>query len=144
MSSSNAKATTQTQRRSTHLNDTPANLKLRSTGSKTEGPDGRLPQSPQPHAGSIGHKKVVSGSQRTTRNVEERRVERTQVTTRETITARTRSPERRSTPVIPSDRPRNGEGGKTNAGDSKSRPYKTEPPQGMVDQHEVLVTDSKQ
>lgn len=99
-SSSTARVSNQTDRRST------AEASRVSNGSKSERQDGRRPRSPQPAStNNAQHKRVPSGSQRTNRGVEERRTERVHVTTRETITTRARSPERRAPPpAVPSER----------------------------------------
>jgi gamma-tubulin complex component 2 len=91
--------------------------------------EGKRP-SPQPSAGGTAHKRVPSGSQRTGRPVEERRTERVQVTTRETITSRTRSPERRPASSIALDRSRPTEGIRINSGDPGHKSIKVETPQG--------------
>ncbi|KAK3390494.1 Spc98 family-domain-containing protein [Podospora didyma] len=57
---------------------------------------------------STAHKRTASGNPRqaSSRSVDERRTERVQVTTRETLVSRTRSPERRSASSRTSDAPR--------------------------------------
>lgn len=62
---------------------------------------------PSPPVGADGIPgRTASGSQRTNRGVEERRTERLHVTTRETLTSRTRSPERRAGPPASTARSR--------------------------------------
>jgi gamma-tubulin complex component 2 len=65
-------------------------------GGKSERQDARRPKSPQASTHSAQHKRMPSGSQRMGRVVDERRTDRVHVTTRETVTTRTRSPDRRT------------------------------------------------
>jgi gamma-tubulin complex component 2 len=134
-SSSSARVTLQTERRS--INDNSNSSKPRmasgSSGIKTERSDGRIPQPPQPSAGGPSHKRMPSGSQRTSRNVEERRTEKVQVTTRETLISRTRSPDRRpgSSAVAP-ERARAVEVIRNSTKDTGSKTTRGEPPSGML------------
>jgi gamma-tubulin complex component 2 len=135
---SNVRATTQTERRSVHDNSGPGKPRLASgsRGSMAERPDGKRPHSPQPLAGGAAHKRMPSGSQRTSRNVEERRTEKVHVTTRETLTSRVRSPERRLAPsVLASERSKPGDGIKPSMSDLGLKSSRTESIQG-----ECLVT----
>ena len=137
-SSSNARVTAQTERRSINDNSTISKPRVMSglSGSKTERSDGRTPQSPQPPGGGPTHKRMPSGSQRISRNVEERRTEKVQVITRETLTSRIRSPDQRpSTSVVAAERPRPVESTRTNSKDITSKPTRTELPQGMAPIH---------
>jgi len=100
-SSSHARVTSRSERRTT-TNDNgvsqpraPA-ASQRETSSRQERIDPRRTQSP-PDSKASTHRRATSGAQRTSKNLEERRTERVQVHTRETITSRTRSPERRPT-----------------------------------------------
>jgi gamma-tubulin complex component 2 len=132
-SSSNARATTQSERRNVHDNSGPGKPRLASgsAGSKSERPDGKRSHSPQPSADSAAHKRMPSGSQRASRGVEERRTERVHVTTRETLTSRVRSPERHQAPsALASERPKPGDGIKTNASDLGLKSSRTEQIQG--------------
>lgn len=83
--------------------------------------------SPQPSNVSTTHKRTASGNPRPiSRTVEERRTERVQVTTRETLVSRTRSPERRS--AATGDRRRApAEEPKPRAPEAKPREPKVEP-----------------
>jgi gamma-tubulin complex component 2 len=96
--------------------------------SRTERPDSRRTQSPTGQPGA-SHKRGPSGSQRTSRAVEERRTDRVQVTTRETIT-RMRSPERRSAPAPPLEKQRPPELARTYSNDPRPRSSRAETPQG--------------
>lgn len=76
------------------------------------------------------HKRTASGAQRTNRGLEERRTERVQVTTRETLTTRTRSPDRRSAPSAqPAERQRLAEPSRAYIGDPRPKASKSEAPQ---------------
>jgi len=132
-SSSNVRATTQTERRSVHDNSGPGKARIASGsgGSKSERPDGKRSHSPQPSAGGATHKRMPSGSQRASRNIEERRTERVHVTTRETLTSRVKSPERRPAPsVLASERSKPGGGVKLNMSDLGLKASRTEQIQG--------------
>ena len=99
----------------------------------SERQDTRQTQSPQPSASGTSHKRTASGSQRQNRGVEERRTERVQVTTRETLTSRTRSPQRRPTSTVqPQERPKPAEVSRAYSGDSRPKSVKTEAPQGSL------------
>lgn len=133
-SSSNSRATTHTERR--NINDSSGVGKPRVAsglgGTKAERTDGKRSHSPQASAGGTAHKRMPSGSQRASRNVEERRTERVHITTRETLTSRVRSPERRPAPTAPaSERPKPGDGVKANILDLGSKSSKAEQIQGM-------------
>jgi gamma-tubulin complex component 2 len=92
-----------------------------------------MPQSPQPLGGPPSHKRMPSGSQRSGRNVEERRTERVQLTTRETLTSRTRSPDRRPGPsVVAAERSKPVGSIKTNNKDTGPKISRGEPAQGML------------
>jgi len=98
-SSSNARGSLRAERRTTTDNGSaqprdPSGQQ----GGRSERPDPRRAQSPQPSTSGQSHKRTTSGLQRTNRGVDERRTERVQVTTRETLTSRLRSPERRPGP----------------------------------------------
>jgi gamma-tubulin complex component 2 len=83
---------------------------------------------------------MASGSQRTKAGVEERRTERVQVTTRETVTSRTRSPERRPGPSVqPQERQKASDAGRAYSGDPRPR-SKAEAPQGVPLQSLGIVT----
>lgn len=94
------------------------------------GPQKAAPQ--QKQGGSGPHKRTASGNQRTSKNVEERRTERVQVTTRETLTSRTRSPERRTAPQAHQEKGKANENVKTSF-DYGPRPSKGEMPQGSLE-----------
>lgn len=101
-------------------------------GTRTER-DSRRPQSPQASTSGTTHRRTASNSQRTKGGVEERRTERVQVTTRETLTSRTRSPERRPAPPMQQqERTRPSEASRTNSGDHRPRLSKAEASQGTV------------
>lgn len=90
-------------------------------GSKVERSDPGRTQSPQPSSVGAGHRRAPSGSQRLKREVEERRTERVQVTTRETVTSRTRSPDRRSAVPQQPERTRPSEPSRQYAPDNRPR-----------------------
>jgi len=133
-SSSNARPTTQTERRSGTDGATKPRGNAPLGGIRTERPDGRHQPSPQPSTGGAAHRRAPSGSQRISRGVEERRTERVQVTTRETLTSRTRSPERRPAAPErgPSQRSRPADSGKVPPGETRPRSSKGETQQGMA------------
>ncbi|OIW31767.1 hypothetical protein CONLIGDRAFT_572794 [Coniochaeta ligniaria NRRL 30616] len=84
--------------------------------------------SPQPSNVSTSHKRTASGNPRpTSRAVEERRTERVQVTTRETLVSRTRSPERRSATASGDRRRAPAEDQRPRAPEAKPRESKVEP-----------------
>jgi gamma-tubulin complex component 2 len=134
-SSSNVRPTTQTDRRSATDGATKPRGNAPVGGSRTERTDGRHPTSPQPSTGGAAHRRAPSGSHKTNRGIEERRTERVQVTTRETLTSRTRSPERRPAAPErgPSQRSRPVEGGKAPPGETRPRSSKGEASQGMAE-----------
>src|SRR6187399_3233574 len=83
--------------------------------------------SPQPPGSGTAHKRSASGNfvRPASRAVDERRTERVQVTTRETLVSRTRSPERRS---AASERSRTTDGAKQKpAAESRPREIRPEP-----------------
>ncbi|KAI1005767.1 Spindle pole body component [Podosphaera aphanis] len=82
--------------------------------SRAERMDRRDTQSPQPSISAGTHIRLPSVSQRTNRTVDEKRTERVRVTTTETITSKTRSPERKSASIVPPERPRAPEPTKIN------------------------------
>jgi gamma-tubulin complex component 2 len=135
-SSSNARVSSRAERRTATENGSTqprAPSTQQERGSRNEKPDPRRTQSPQPPASSsTAHRRTASSTQRTNRNVEERRIERVQVTTRETLT-RTRSPERRPGPSVhPTERPRAPEASRAYSGDSRPRSSRAEAPPGMA------------
>jgi gamma-tubulin complex component 2 len=82
--------------------------------------------SPQPPLFSTTHKRSASGNPRpASRAVEERRTERVQVTTKETLVSRTRSPDRRA---VPQERPRATDGFRQKSTEARSREPKVEAP----------------
>lgn len=90
---------------------------------KSERSDSRR-HGPSPQS-STSHKRSASGNPRpSSRAVEERRTERVQVTTKETLVSRTRSPERRG---APSEKPRNSEGAKQRAPEARPKETRPEP-----------------
>ncbi|KAH8889710.1 hypothetical protein GQ53DRAFT_842607 [Thozetella sp. PMI_491] len=96
---------------------------------------------PSPQSGTSGtsHKRSASGNFRpASRAVEERRTERVQVTTKETLVTRTRSPERRS---APSEKPRAADGAKQRAAaDPRPREPRPEaPPQAPWEPEATLL-----
>lgn len=104
-------------------------------GTRTER-DPRRQQSPQTSTSGGTHRRTTSASQRSKGGVEERRTERVQVTTRETLASRTRSPERRPAPQMPQqERTRPSEVSRTNSGDHRPRLSKAEATQGMLVAH---------
>ena len=84
---------------------------------------------PSPDSGvsNPAHKRSASGNFRpSSRTVDERRTERVQVTTRETLVTRTRSPERRG---APSERPKAADTARQRASvDSRIKEIKVDPP----------------
>jgi len=132
-SSSTARVSSRAERRTTNDNGT-AQPRAPSgqTGGRGERLDPRRTQSPQPSTAGPSHKRTASGSQRTNRGVEERRTERVQITTRETLT-RTRSPERNSAPSAPPpERQRPAEPSRAYSGEPRPKPSKPDTlPQGQ-------------
>jgi gamma-tubulin complex component 2 len=109
-------------------------------GIKSERPDPRQTHSPQPSASGASHRRAPSGSQRSKREIEERRTERIQVTTRETVTSRTRSPERRPSGPPQPERTRPTDPSRQHAVDHRPRSApKPESPQGRETMREVVV-----
>ena len=99
-------------------------------GSRAER-DPRRPQSPQTSTSRNTHRRVPSASQRTKSALEERRTERVLVTTKETLTSRTRSPERRPAAQMPQqERARPSEMARANSTDHRPRLSKAESAQG--------------
>ncbi|PMD20027.1 hypothetical protein NA56DRAFT_574311 [Hyaloscypha hepaticicola] len=130
-SSSTARVSSRAERRTTN-DDGSAQPRAPSgqTGSKDERLAPRRTQSPQPSVAGTSHKRTASGAQRTNRGLEERRTERVQVTTRETLTTRTRSPDRRSAPSAqPTERQRPAEPSSAYIGDPRPKASKSEAPQ---------------
>lgn len=138
MSSSHARVSSNNERRSANENGTsrprpPSGQQ----GSRSERPDPRRTQSPQPqplsYTSANAHKRTASGSQRN-KVVEERRTERSKITTTDTLISRTKSPERRSAPSAQSqDRPRQPkEHSRAHSVDPRAAPSKQEVPQGML------------
>ncbi|KAF7936619.1 uncharacterized protein EAE97_007985 [Botrytis byssoidea] len=98
--SSQARVSSQSERRS---NDNPRSRPPSAlAGTRNERPDARRRPSPPPGATESNHRRAQSSSQRSNRGVEERRTERVHISSRETVTSRTRSPDRRA----PTERPR--------------------------------------
>lgn len=81
---------------------------------------------------STSHKRSASGNPRpTTRTTDERRTEKVQVTTRETLVSRTRSPDRRNS-AAQRERTKATDGAKMRPPEPKVKDQKPEPaPQGM-------------
>ncbi|KAF4625933.1 hypothetical protein G7Y89_g12230 [Cudoniella acicularis] len=131
-SSSHARVSSRAERRTTNDNGSaqPRAPSGQQGSVRNERPDPRRPQSPQPSVSGTTHRRTASGQQRTHRGVEERRTERVQVTTRETVTARTRSPERRpASSMQPERQQRPSEVPRTYSGDPRPRSSKAETPQ---------------
>jgi gamma-tubulin complex component 2 len=138
-SSSTARVSSRAERRTANDNgSTQPRPSSEQTGGRGEKPGPKSTQSPQPLTSGTTHKRTASGSQRTNRGVEERRTERVQVTTRETLTTRTRSPDRRSAPSAqPQERQRPVEPSRAYSGDPQPRSSKADaPPQGKVQFYE--------
>jgi gamma-tubulin complex component 2 len=140
-SSSNARGSSRAERRTTTDNGTAqARDSSSQQGGRVERPDPRRAESPQPSTSGQSHRRTASGIQRTNRGVEERRTERVQVTTRETLTSRPRSPERRPGPSVqPPERPRQAEPNRAYSGDPRPRPAKSEVPQGIISFLETIA-----
>ncbi len=127
-SSSTARVSSRAERRTTNDNGS-AQPRAPSgqTGSRDERPAPRRMQSPQPLMAGASHKRTASGAQRTNRDLEERRTERVQVTTRETLTTRIRSPGRRAAPSAqPTDRQRPAEPSRAYIGDPRPKASRSE------------------
>ncbi|TAQ83235.1 hypothetical protein B7494_g8439 [Chlorociboria aeruginascens] len=105
MSSSHARASSQIERWMTGGNGTskPRAPSVQQ-GRGSERQDPRRQESPQPSTSGAPHRRAASNSLGTNRGVDERRTERIQVTTKESLTSRTRSPERRSGPPQTTER----------------------------------------
>jgi len=81
--------------------------------------------SPQAAFAQTSHKRTASGNPRpSSRAVEERRTERVQVTTKETLVSRTRSPERRAAQA---EKARNVDASKQRAPETRPRETRPEP-----------------
>ena len=143
-SSSNAK-NSNNERRTATDNGTarPRQSSGQQGGSRVDRAESRRPPSPQASTAGSTHKRTASGSQRN-KAVEERRTERVQVTTRETLTSRTRSPERRGAQPPTQERARPKEPARTPSGDNRPRSSRTEPPQGMHIQNTIYDQDLTQ
>jgi gamma-tubulin complex component 2 len=132
-SSSNARVSSHAERRTATDNGSvkPRAPSSQQGGNRNDRFDGRRTQSPQPQQSTASgtHRRTASNSQRMRGGVEERRTERVHVTTKETLTSRTRSPERRPASMQPQDRPKPSEISKINSGDSRPN-SRTELPQG--------------
>ena len=90
-----------------------------------------MAQSPQPLVGPP-QKRISSASQRGVRSMEEGRIDRVHVTTRETLTSRTRSPERRPGPsTVSMERPKPVASLRTDSKDTSSKASKGDLAQGM-------------
>lgn len=111
------RASTQPERRSASDDSRP-----RVSTSRAERPEqgSKRPRSPQPQPGAQSRRVVAStNAQKLSRGVDERKTERVKVTTRETVTSRTRSPQRRvPAPRGPPERVRTAE---TTASDGRGR-----------------------
>ncbi|CAJ2513781.1 Uu.00g019000.m01.CDS01 [Anthostomella pinea] len=100
------------ERRTTGTADNDGNPKPRATAtggraSRGSQPDSRSARSPQTGFTNPAHKRTASGNARpASRTTEERRTERLTVTTKEKLTTRTRSPERRSKEAPPPPQPK--------------------------------------
>lgn len=133
----NARISSNTERRTATDN---ASLRPRApsvlSGSKNGRSDGRRMQSPPGHQSTSSgstHRKTTSNSQRMKPGVEERRTERVQVTTRETLTSRAKSPDRRRPPSMQQqERPRPSGSHRATSGDTRPRVARSEPPQCKV------------
>lgn len=142
-SSSHARVSSRSERKTT-TNENIAH-QPRAPSAQQHGGSSRMDRRTQsPPASSLGnHRRGASGSKRTGKNVEERRTERVQVTTREALTSRARSPERRPTapPQQERERPRPLEPSRVQPGDPKPK-VKVETLQGMEIEggHGTLLT----
>ncbi|KAL1883808.1 hypothetical protein VTK73DRAFT_8344 [Phialemonium thermophilum] len=87
----------------------------------------RFGPSPQGEPFQTSHKRSASGNLRpSSRSIEERRTEKVQVTTRETLVSRTRSPQRRGS--VGTGKQRNAEGApRQKAAETRSREAKVDP-----------------
>jgi gamma-tubulin complex component 2 len=133
-SSSHARISSRSERRSATDNGSSqprASAGLNREGSKSDRTDSRTTQTPQATTPLPSHRRVPSGVQRTSKNVEERKAERVQIQTREVLTSRTRSPERRSAPQAQAERQRPVEQNKSYGPNARSKPQ-VDPPAGMI------------
>jgi gamma-tubulin complex component 2 len=132
-SSSNTRPSSHAERRVANENG-PARARAPSAqerGSQSPRADPRRSKYPPTSASGTTHRRAVSSSQGLKGAGEERRTERVQVTTRETLTSRTRSPERRPGPPMQrQERARQSEVSRATSGDTKAGPSRTEAPQG--------------
>jgi gamma-tubulin complex component 2 len=149
-SSSNARPASHAERRTANENGTarPRVPPSQPGGSRSESrQEPRRTQSPQPppmaQSSTNTHKRMASGSQRN-KAVEERRIEKVHVTTRETLTTRTRSPERRPASFAqPQERARPKEASVFNPVDQRPKSSKADAPQSMSTlQYMVLANTS--
>jgi gamma-tubulin complex component 2 len=125
-SASHARVSSRSERRTTNENGSSRVPYSQQGGIRA---DPRWPPSPKAEA---THKRTTSTSQRVQGGVEERRTERVQVTTKETIAPRTRSPERRPGSFVHSQEPgKPSEAGRPNSGDPRTRSGKIESPSGI-------------
>ena len=132
-SASHTRVSSRSERRTTNDNGSSRAPSGQQGGSRAERQDPRRPPSPQASVAGTTHKRTASSSQRTKGGVEERRTERVQVTTRETVTSRTRSPERRPGPSVqPQERVKLGEAGRAYPGDPRPKSSKVEAHLGMT------------
>lgn len=132
-SASHARVSSRSERRTTNDNGSSRAPSGQQGGSRAERQDPRRPPSPQASAAGNTHRRTTSSSQRTRGGVEERRTEKVQVTTRETVTSRTRSPERRPGPLVQlQERQKTSDVGRAHSGDPRPKSSKVEAPQGML------------
>ncbi len=123
-SASNVRASGLSDRR-TNIDD----ARPRASGSSSRAEkESRPPRSPHASASSTQHRRAPSGPQRTTRGVEERRTEKVNITTRETLTTRTRSPERRQPSATHTERPKAPDNAKPTSNDVQPK-SRSEAPQ---------------
>ncbi|KAM3076956.1 gamma tubulin complex Spc97/GCP2 subunit Alp4 [Clarireedia jacksonii] len=101
--SAHARVSSQSERRSANENGSRSRPPSVAQFSRAERADARRHGSPTPTDTESTHRRTTSTSQRNNRGVDERRTERTQITTRETVTSRIRSPDRRTERSKPSD-----------------------------------------
>ncbi|KAH8804984.1 Spc98 family-domain-containing protein [Xylogone sp. PMI_703] len=129
-SASNSRVSTYTERRTAPDNGT---AKPRAPGQgaqKNDRQEARRTQSPQASSGSSFHKRDASGPHPLNRGVEERRTERVHITTRETLTSRPRSPERRAPSSMPHpERQKPPDVSRGHPNDARPKSVKPEQPQ---------------
>ena len=143
-SASHARVSSRSERRTANDNGSSRVPSMQQGGSRTERQDPRRPLSPQASASGTAHRRTASGSQKSKIGVEERRTERVQVTTKETLT-RTRSPERRPGPSVqPPDRGKTSEAGRAYSGDPRPRSTKPETPLGTLLSYRVVSSPSNE